>query len=184
MTTQRELASEAARLAAVLKQRGLKIVLAESCTGGLVSAALAGIPGISAHLCGSAVVYRAATKAAWLDIPEAMLTRPGPVSRPVAAEMAASILRHTPEADLAVSITGHLGPDAPPRQLGLVYVAIARREGAEIRTSVARHRLSERPIPTRSLALLEFRRRRQREAARLVLVDLRIALGSSNRPDE
>lgn len=110
-----------------LAQRNLKIVFAESCTGGLVSALLARIPGISSYLCGSAVVYRLDTKHRWLGIPEATLINPGPVSEPVARAMAEGALSGTPESQIAASVTGHLGPNAPGEQDGLVFVGVAVR---------------------------------------------------------
>jgi PncC family amidohydrolase len=183
MTTHRELQTEAARLAKALQQRRLRIVFSESCTGGLAAAALAGIPGISAHLCGSAVVYRTATKAAWLGIPDSLLDRPGPVSSPVAAEMAARILQQTPEADLAVSVTGHLGPDAPQRQDGLVFIGVALRDETSTKgaAQVQRHRLPQEPGGTTAAAAGHARRRRQREAARLALAAARETVQSLAR---
>ncbi len=127
MTTQRDLHREARRLADLLSQSGRKIVFAESCTGGLVSASLTRIPGISAFHCGSAVVYQIATKQEWLGIPANLLEKPGPVSRIVAEQMATRVLERTPQADLAVSVTGHLGPNAPPQQDGLVFIGSAVR---------------------------------------------------------
>jgi PncC family amidohydrolase len=119
----------ARRVARLLKAAGLKVVFAESCTGGLVSGALTRIPGISNHHCGGMVVYRNETKMAYLGIPAATLKNPGPVSTEVARLMARRVLEKTPEADLAVSVTGHLGPQAPPKLDGRVYAAIARRKG-------------------------------------------------------
>ena len=92
MTTSQQLDAAARRLAKALKQQQLRLVLAESCTGGLISAVLAKIPGISEFHCGSAVVYRMGTKQEWLGISAAVLEKPGPVSRWVAAEMAERIL--------------------------------------------------------------------------------------------
>jgi nicotinamide-nucleotide amidase len=122
--------SPARRVARLLKATDLKVVFAESCTGGLVSGALTRIPGISNHHCGGVVVYRNETKTAYLGISAAMLKNPGPVSPEVAELMARRVLEKTPEADLAVSVTGHLGPDAPPKLDGHVYAAIAKRKGA------------------------------------------------------
>lgn len=119
----------ALNLATGLRENGLKIVFAESCTAGLVSATFARIPGISAHHCGSAVVYRLDTKHQWLGVSEALLENPGPVSREVANAMAYGVLKKTPEADIAAAITGHLGPNAPADQDGLVWMAIAYRTG-------------------------------------------------------
>lgn len=115
------------RVAALLKASNRKVVFAESCTGGLVSGALTKIPGISNYHCGGIVVYRNETKAAYLGIPEAVLKNPGPVSVKVAELMAKGVLEKTPEADVAVSVTGYLGPNAPPHQDGLVFLSIARR---------------------------------------------------------
>ncbi len=57
---------DAQRLVDVLKRLDTKIVFAESCTAGLVSATLARVPGVSAYLCGSAVTYRDEVKTAWV----------------------------------------------------------------------------------------------------------------------
>ena len=111
----------------VLMQKGIKVVFAESCTGGLISATLARVAGISSVHCGSAVVYRLDTKTHWLGVSASMLIDPGPVSEPVAVAMAEGVLSRTPEAEMAVSITGHLGPNAPVNQDGQVFVGIARR---------------------------------------------------------
>lgn len=115
------------RVARLLKASDLKVVFAESCTGGLVSGALTKIPGISAHHCGGVVVYRNETKQAYLKIPVALLNDPGPVSRQVAELMALRVLAMTPEADVAASVTGHLGPNAPPSLDGVVFAGIVRR---------------------------------------------------------
>ena len=122
-----DMSSVARRVARLLKAANLKVVFAESCTGGLVSGTLTKIAGISAHHCGGVVVYRNETKQSYLDIPAAMLTNPGPVSREVAELMALRVLEKTPEADIAASVTGHLGPQAPPKLDGLVFIAVARR---------------------------------------------------------
>src|SRR5688572_6217587 len=116
--------SAAAEVARLLQSTGRRLVLAESCTGGLVAATLARVPGISEHLCGSAVVYRAATKSAWLGIDPRLLHDPaiGPVSAEVTRELALAVLEQTPEADLSAGVTGHLGPDAPPALDGVVYI--------------------------------------------------------------
>jgi PncC family amidohydrolase len=120
--------SRAARRVARLLQTGAaKVVLAESCTGGLVSASLTKIPGISDYHCGGVVVYRNATKTAYLGIPAELLDDPGPVSKEVAALMAISVLDKTPEATVGAAVTGHLGPKAPARLEGLVFAAVARR---------------------------------------------------------
>lgn len=127
----RDLTSQARRLVKLLREQERRVVFAESCTGGLVAATMTGSAGISENFCGSAVVYRVDTKARWLGVPRDILDNPGPVSRQVAEAMAAGVLENTPESDLAAAITGHLGPDAPPHQDGLVYVAIASRQAGK-----------------------------------------------------
>src|SRR3954454_22670605 len=112
----------AKRVAELLRTRGMKVVFAESCTGGLVSGALTAVPGISDFHCGGVVVYRNETKMAYLDIPADVLKKPGPVSAVVAELMATKVLEKTPEADVAVSVTGHLGPNVPARLDGRLYV--------------------------------------------------------------
>lgn len=173
MSVPSQLSAEAKRLARILETRNLKIVFAESCTGGLVSATLTQIPGISSYHCGSAVVYQVQTKAEWLGISRDLLDDPGPVSREVAVEMAAGVLRKTPQADLAASVTGHLGPDAPEDQDGLIYVAVAVRDSSRItgRGEVRKHRLSEDDDETTPQPQMreEHRLHRQRAAARFVL---------------
>lgn len=116
------------RIAALLKQRNLKVVFAESCTGGLVAGSLTQVPGISDHHCGGVVVYRNGTKRAYLRIPERLLKNPGPVSEIVVREMATRVLDLTPEADISAAVTGHLGPGAPAELDGVVYIAVARRQ--------------------------------------------------------
>src|SRR6185436_14313548 len=101
------------RVAALRKQQNLKVVFAESCTGGLVAGALTQVPGISDHHCGGVVVYRNETKRAYLGISERLLKNPGAVSEVVAREMATRVLDLTPEADISAAVTGHLGPGAP-----------------------------------------------------------------------
>jgi nicotinamide-nucleotide amidase len=150
---------QAVRLAEMLAANRQRIVFTESCTGGLVAATLAQMPGISAYLCGSAVVYREATKREWLGVSADELAEFTAVSEPVARQMALGVLQRTPEADLAASITGHLGPDAPADVDGLVYIGLARREGGQsVVVSVTRHHLAR-----------ASRIARQQEAAGLVI---------------
>lgn len=130
MTEKKQLSNlekEAAALAAVLRKKNIKLVLAESCTAGLISASLARIPQISQNYCGSAVVYRNDTKNKWLNISASTIRKHSPVSREVAYAMATSVLRITPEADLSAAITGYLGPRGPTQQLGRIFIAVALR---------------------------------------------------------
>jgi PncC family amidohydrolase len=139
------------RVARLLKATNLKVVFAESCTGGLVSGALTKIAGISANHCGGVVVYRNETKQAYLNIPAALLKNPGPVSREVAELMALRVLEMTPEADISASVTGHLGPQAPPKLDGLVFIAVARRGTSRNKPEVAIKQLRCRRADSRGI---------------------------------
>jgi PncC family amidohydrolase len=121
------LARAAQQLADRLKQNDTQIVYAESCTAGLVSASLATVPGISAWLCGSAVTYQEATKIGWVGVQSTDLEKYTAVSEQVANSMAAGVLRATPHADIAVSVTGHLGPGAPPELDAVIFIGTAKR---------------------------------------------------------
>jgi nicotinamide-nucleotide amidase len=151
--------NEAEQLVRLLEQNGQKLVLAESCTGGLIAAELAKVPGVSNWLCGSAVTYRRETKTAWLDVDSAVIQRQTAVCTEVAGQMVHGVLRITPEADIAAAITGHLGPDAPADFDGVVFIAIALRR--ETNPTISRHQLM-------SAARID----RQSEAAKLVLQQL------------
>ncbi|MEX0715314.1 MAG: nicotinamide-nucleotide amidohydrolase family protein [Planctomycetaceae bacterium] len=176
-----ELEIEAGRLASVLERRSVRVVFAESCTAGLVSATLAGVPGVSEHHCGSAVVYRLDTKARWLGVPRELLTDPGPVSAEMATAMATGVLERTPEADMSASVTGHLGPNAPAEQDGLAYFAIAirgpERPSATPQVAVHERRLAPKAGSDDGKSL---RLHRQREAAHILLALVRETLEQSS----
>lgn len=177
MSSQEAALIQAAReLAQGLRQQQVKIVFAESCTAGLAASALADVEGISEFHCGSAVVYRNATKTAWLGVDAGVLADPqqGPVSASVAMQLCEGVLAKTPEADLAVSVTGHVGPNAPPELDGVIYIASLRR-GASAPT-VQRRTLSNVAWTNHSL-----RRTRQIFAATIVL---QVALAAALNGDD
>jgi nicotinamide-nucleotide amidase len=119
------LLSAARQVAKQLAATNHKIAFAESCTAGLLAQSLSRIAGISSSHCGGMVTYRNETKQAYLGIPAGILKKPGPVSEVVARLMAEGVLDKTPEATIGVSITGHLGPHAPPKLDGIVYIGIS-----------------------------------------------------------
>ena len=118
--------SDATALVALLKQKGLTVSTAESCTGGLIAASIVDVPGASAVFPGGAVTYAAAVKTALLGVPEEMIRERGVVSREVAAAMAEGARRRF-KTDLAVSVTGVAGPDggSPETPVGRVYIGVA-----------------------------------------------------------
>jgi nicotinamide-nucleotide amidase len=122
--------ADSAALLAALQARGLTLATAESCTGGLIAAALTAIPGSSATVLAGYVTYANPAKARMLGVPEAMLAEHGAVSAPVARAMAEGALRES-GADLAVSCTGVAGPGggSEAKPVGLDFIACARRGG-------------------------------------------------------
>jgi len=109
---------------------GRRIVVAESCTGGLVSAALTEIAGSSATFEGGFVTYSNAQKTAMLGVSDDVLDTFGAVSIATAWAMAQGALSRS-EADVAVSITGIAGPDggSEMKPVGTVVFARAERGG-------------------------------------------------------
>jgi nicotinamide-nucleotide amidase len=125
-----ELIDAAQALLDLCRQKQFKLVIAESCTGGLVAATLTEIPGSSDVVDRGFVTYSNASKRAMLGVPTATLDQHGAVSRETAEAMAMGALAHAP-ADLAVSITGIAGPGGgtAEKPVGLVHFAAASRTG-------------------------------------------------------
>ena len=115
---------------ALLKDRGLTLATAESCTGGLVAERMTAIPGASRVYRGGAVSYWTSTKADILHVPQEILDGPGPVSEACARSMAEGV-RQITGADLGVSVTGSAGPDPDERgvPVGIVYIGLSTPEG-------------------------------------------------------
>ncbi len=123
-----EVAGLGAFVGARLAAADLSFTVAESCTGGMVAAALTDAPGVSAVFDGSFVTYSNARKVELLGVSEATLADHGAVSEQVASEMAKGALLRT-GARLAVSVTGVAGPGGgtETKPVGLVWFALAMR---------------------------------------------------------
>jgi nicotinamide-nucleotide amidase len=143
----------AKRVLALCRARGLRVATAESCTGGLVAAALTEIAGSSDVLDRGFVTYSNAAKQAMLGVPTGTLKRHGAVSAQTAKAMAAGALKNS-EADLAVSITGIAGPGGGSKQkpVGLVHFAAARRGGPRIVRKRLFGEIGRRRVRLRSVA--------------------------------
>jgi nicotinamide-nucleotide amidase len=110
---------------ALLLERGLTLAVAESCTGGLLSARLTDVPGASGFLDRSFVTYSNRSKVDELGLDVGLLEAAGAVSAEVAAAMASGS-RRVSEADVGVGITGIAGPEGgtPEKPVGLVFIAV------------------------------------------------------------
>ncbi|OHX10863.1 damage-inducible protein CinA [Chromobacterium sphagni] len=120
----------AADLGAILLGRGESVATAESCTGGLIAAALTDIPGSSAWFSHGIVSYGNQAKQQLLGVQASSLIDHGAVSEMVVREMAAGV-QALADADWAVAVSGIAGPDggSPEKPVGLVWLAIAHPGG-------------------------------------------------------
>ena len=108
-------------------ERNVRIVFAESCTGGLIAAAVTALPGASRVVDRGFVVYSYESKEQELGVPRALSEKYGAVSEQVAIAMAEGALnRAGAHAKLSIAVTGVAGPDgSPTKPAGLVHVAVA-----------------------------------------------------------
>ncbi len=111
------------------KSHKLRISLAESCTGGMLSMLLTAVPGSSSVLDRSLVTYSNEAKQELLGVKKDTMVQYGAVSEETVREMMEGIFRHT-SSDLGVSISGIAGPGggSPEKPVGLVYIGWGRRE--------------------------------------------------------
>ncbi|MEL6640895.1 MAG: CinA family protein [Pseudomonadota bacterium] len=124
----------AEQLLELAKAKGLMISTAESCTGGLIAAALTDIAGSSAVFDRGFVTYSNAAKAEMLGVNLMLITRHGAVSEEVAAEMAAGALARS-QAALSVAVTGVAGPGGTPdKPEGMVCFGVATKYYVETST--------------------------------------------------
>ena len=114
----------------LLKEKGLTLATAESCTGGRVAERITALPGVSAVYRGGVVSYWTSVKADVLGVPQETLDAHGAVSEETARAMAEGARRVT-GADIAVSVTGVAGPESDERgvPVGIVYIGLATPDG-------------------------------------------------------
>ena len=115
-----------------LKERDEKVVFAESCTAGNVSAELAKVPRASDCLCGSFVTYRPKMKRRILGVKKTTLKKYTAESPQTAKQMAIGALERS-DADWAVSVVGHFGPKSPEEKDGKIWVCVAHRGKKKIK---------------------------------------------------
>lgn len=127
------LAALAGRVGEALRERGLTLATAESCTGGLIGHLLTEIPGSSDYYLGGLISYSDALKRAELGVDERVLERHGAVSAQTCVAMAEGARRRY-GAQVAVAVTGIAGPSggSAAKPVGLTYVAVADEQGHEV----------------------------------------------------
>ncbi len=133
--TLKDIFTEAANLIALGKSKNVKIATAESCTGGLIGAAITAIDGSSSVFKGGIIAYENAVKTSLLDIKPNLIIEFGAVSEPVCIAMAKGALKAL-EVDLAVSVTGIAGPKGGTinKPVGTVWMGLAVQHQNEVIT--------------------------------------------------
>ena len=121
------LETEAGRL---LHERGLKLVLAESCTGGLLGSRITDVPGSSEYFLGSVVAYAYEAKADLLGVSWDTLNTKGAVSPETVLEMARGV-RQRMKADIAISVSGIAGPGGgtTEKPVGTTWIGLVTQDG-------------------------------------------------------
>lgn len=123
-----DLLASAAALLDACRARGVRLATAESCTGGLIAAALTAIAGSSDVMDRGFVTYSNEAKSELVGVPPDLIVADGAVSEPVARAMAEGALARS-RAAIAVAVTGVAGPGggSPAKPVGLVWLGLARR---------------------------------------------------------
>lgn len=121
-----DLIKKAEELYSLLSARGLRLAVAESCTGGLVCHAITSVPGTSKVFHSGVVPYSIDAKVHMLGIDEGLINQHGSVSIETAKAMADEVKRKA-GVKIGLSVTGNIGPQAiEGKQVGLVYFAVSR----------------------------------------------------------
>ncbi|UWF78356.1 MULTISPECIES: CinA family protein [Microbacterium] len=133
--------NDAAELLSLLRQRGWTLGIAESLTGGALSAEVVAVPGASASLRGAVVAYATPVKHSLLGVDGALLAAHGPVHPEVALQMAAGVRRAVAvdgcPADVGIATTGIAGPDSPDGQpVGTVHIGVVTPAVRDVRSFV------------------------------------------------
>jgi len=140
--------------------QGIRLAVAESCTGGLVGARLTEIPGSSDVFVGGVIAYDNALKIELLGVPETLLVKHGAVSEPVARAMAEGAAARFGVA-AAISVTGIAGPSGgtPEKPVGTVWIGCSYNGSVDTRRSVfPGSRLEVRARAAQAALFLLYRR--------------------------
>ena len=130
--TEKQLIAKAEKLVAVLKEQNRTLGIAESCTGGTISALLTSVPGASEYFLGSVTSYANQVKTNVLGVPESIIAAHGAVSSECVAAMADGVRRLT-GSDFAVATSGIAGPGggSNDKPVGLVWIGVSSDKGTE-----------------------------------------------------
>ena len=120
-------------LTTLLKKKKIKVAVAESCTGGLISYNLSKTPGASKYFMMGVVSYSNKSKIDFLKVKQKTLTKFGAVSAETCKEMCKNLLK-TSKTNIAISVTGIAGPDGGTKKkpIGIVYVGVCSKKKLEI----------------------------------------------------
>jgi PncC family amidohydrolase len=142
--TLKDIFAEARNLVELASKKKLTLATAESCTGGLIGAAITAIPGSSAAFKGGIIAYDNAAKNKFLKVPPGMIHKYGAVSRHVALAMAKGAIEAL-NVDIAVSVTGIAGPGggSKGKPVGTVWIGIAWLEEDNIEATAKLHRFGD-----------------------------------------
>jgi nicotinamide-nucleotide amidase len=122
------------QIARVLKAKKLTISVCESCTGGMLGAALTKVSGSSEYFLGGVIAYADAVKRKVVGVKAGVLASHGAVSAESACEMARGVQQRL-QSDISVAVTGIAGPTggSVDKPVGTVYIAIAGDKGVHVR---------------------------------------------------
>ena len=125
---------DAEAAARVLRERGLSVSVAESCTGGMLGAALTSVSGSSAYFAGGVIAYANAVKIRELGVSPEALNAEGAVSETVVRQMACGV-RQRFATDIGLAVTGIAGPQGgtKAKPVGTVWVAVAWANDSRVR---------------------------------------------------
>ena len=125
--------SIAKKLVDACREKGIRLIVAESITGGMICSAIVDVPGASEVLSEGLVTYTNASKVRRLHVKLSTLETYGAVSKETAGEMARGLMENH-DVDLGIATTGCAGPDSDEKgtPVGLAYVGISTRRGGKI----------------------------------------------------
>ena len=142
--TLKDIFSEARKLINLATEKRITIATAESCTGGLIGAAITSIPGSSGPFKGGIIAYDNKVKSKLLNVPTDMIQKYGAVSHDVARAMALGGINAL-NVDMVVSVTGVAGPGGGSieKPIGTVWIGLACKVGNNLEATARRYNFGD-----------------------------------------